>query len=152
MPSPLKAASFPCFVLGHNTRNWQLLLSAAPPAPQRRSLSFLKEILSLQAQRQVVKNHYRAVTPRGQHRYIAMAMKKSDYLSEVWKDGIFSKSIQRCNLISSHSPSQTTKSFSARVATAPSAAPRFEQWSTSAPMPASSAETSRRPNPWPGHS
>lgn len=30
-------------------------------------------------------------SPRGALIYIKMAMKKSDYLSEVWKDGIFSK-------------------------------------------------------------
>jgi len=60
-----------------------------------------------------------------------MPLAKNQYMSDVWKDGIFSESCfgleySALNNVSSNLPSyQITRSFSALVALALSAAPRF---------------------------
>jgi hypothetical protein len=156
MPSLSKVASFPCCVpkvLQSNTRHWSILLAAAVPLAQRRAFYFLHRATSLQAKKGPLDKYHATVTLRDQRRSLAMAMKKSDYLSEVWKDGIFSKPTPYIAISRPYThPSQTTKWFSAQVATAPSAVPKYEQWSIWEPMPALWAATSKRPNPWPNRS
>ncbi len=139
----LSKQSPPCIVKVFNC-DWP---SAGSYTGQSKALSCL--VPSSKAKKQVVEKKDLQLKQRDQRRHISMAMKKSDYLSDVWKDGIFSKP-HHLNSCFKHGCSsfQMTKSSSVPAVTAASAVPKSEQWSTSEPMPASSAETSRRPSPW----
>jgi hypothetical protein len=80
-----------------------------------------------------------------------MALPRDEYLSSVWRDGIFG-TMPLCPFTFQANGSlsfQKTRLSSVQAGRARSVLPRFELLSISAPMLALSDEMSRRPSPWP---
>ena len=93
-------------------------------------------------------------TPAQTYTPRTMPLPRSEYLSDVWKDGIFGTTLVLPKLyppirLANRTFPQTTKSSSAPVATAPSAAPKCVPWCTWARTPASSGATWKRQRAWP---
>lgn len=68
-------------------RNWPLIRA---PIARRRGFSFRAGLSPLRVPERFFEINNRAVAQRDQGRHITtMAVSKSEYLSDVWKDGIF---------------------------------------------------------------